>query len=224
MLLVLLAHRPHQEIKHRLGVFATDVVVAAVKRAGAVIHADVAQHAVAGNLGEVVRLVLVKLRLVHYRQALACLQVVEDAIGRVNLPHVVWMAACQLYVRRGTPHLRTGKPAFAQLAVDRGSVVLARSQTVSGGNLDCGLGTGETLAGLARGGVLDGSDTGKLVIADNARAFIGAGLALGVVAQFSQGAIDRGLALANKSSGGIDDGVTATMRRGFQFCDQFNDD
>ena len=165
-----------------------------------------------------------KLRLIHYRQALACLQVVEDAIGRVNLPHVVWMAARQLYVRRGTPHLRTGKPAFAQLAVDRGSVVLARSQTVSGGNLDCGLGTGETLAGLARGGVLDGSDTGKLVIADNARAFIGAGLALGVVAQFSQGAIDRGLALANKSSGGIDDGVTATMRRGFQFCDQFNDD
>ena len=224
MLLVLAAHRAHQEIKHRLGVLAADVVVAAVKRAGAVIHADVAQHAVAGNLGEVVRLVFVKLRLVHDGEAFACLQVVEDAIGRVNLPHVVWMAARQLYVRRGTPHLRTGKPAFAQLAVDRGSVVLARSQTVSGGNLDCGFGAGETFAGFACGGVLDGSDAGKLVIADNAAAFVSSGFAVAVVAQFSQGAIDRGLALANKSSGGIDDGVTATVRRGFQFCDQFNDD
>ena len=108
VLLVLTAHRAHQEIKHRLGVLAADVVVAAVKRAGAVIHADVAQHAVAGNLGEVVRLVFVKLRLVHDGEAFACLQVVEDAIGRVNLPHVVWMAARQLYVWGGAAHLRAG--------------------------------------------------------------------------------------------------------------------
>ena len=110
------------------------------------------------------------------------------------------------------------------MAVDGGGAVLARGEAVGGGNLHRCLGAGETLAGLARGGVLDGGDTGKLVVADNARAFIGAGLALGVVAQFSQGAIDRGLALANKSSGGIDDGVASAVRRGFQFCDQFNDD
>ena len=77
------------------------------------VNADVAQYAVTGDFGEVVRLVFVKLRLIHHRQALACLQVVEDAIGRVNLPHVVWMAARQLYVWGGAAHLRAGKPAFA---------------------------------------------------------------------------------------------------------------
>jgi hypothetical protein len=110
------------------------------------------------------------------------------------------------------------------LTIDGGWAVLARSEAVGGGNLDCGLSAGKAFAGFACGGVLDGSDAGKLVIADNAAAFVSSGFAVAVVAQFSQGAIDRGLALANKSSGGIDDGVTATVRRGFQFCDQFNDD
>lgn len=110
------------------------------------------------------------------------------------------------------------------MAVDGGGAVLARGEAIGGGNLHRCLGAGETLAGLARGGVLDGGDTGKLVVADNARAFIGAGLALGVVAQFAQRAVHRGFALADQSGGGIDDGVTATVRRGFQFCDQFNDD
>ena len=108
VLLVLLAHRPHQEIKHGLGVLAADVVVAAIESAGAMVDADVAQHAVAGDFAEVVRLVFVKLRLVHDGEAFACLQVVEDAIGRVNLPHVVWMAARQLYVWGGAAHLRAG--------------------------------------------------------------------------------------------------------------------
>ena len=77
------------------------------------VDADVAQHAVAGNFAEVVRLVFVESRLVHYRQPLACLQVIEDAIRRVNLPHMIRMAACQLHVRAGAAHLRAGQPAFA---------------------------------------------------------------------------------------------------------------
>ena len=72
------------------------------------VDADVAQYAVAGNFAEVVRLVFVESRLVHYRQALARFEVVEDAIGRVNLPHMIRMTACQLYVRAGAAHLRAG--------------------------------------------------------------------------------------------------------------------